>query len=922
MKKHPRVTAFLVVALLLHSPRMFAVNQLTVHDPDVYGSKLGYIDQATLYVEPHGAYVEQTLILDYADHLQFAAGTKIEVVHAFEMPQGAVINDLWLWINNVPVRGKMLATWQAQHIYDSIVSKHRDPAFLSKIGTQYELHVYPLSPGSYRRVKITFVSPTQWIGQNGGAELPIRMLLANNSPAKPLRVYFKTAQNIWGVPTVLELPLLSFQSLADSAGYSYKYVDVADISNLQSLSLQFQTQFQGGASFMSAVDSTDTTAFQLGFVPPQFFSTRSDTTAKKFLVGIDLSGFQNKNYSTLLPNLKSTLISALRTKDQFKIVVTGAGAMQYLGSNWTYGIPDSIDNILERFANSDLGKTIGQSTIPSVIFADPNAVTCWQFPGIDSLCVPRVFSTLGGAIDAITSVPIVAAYNQGFEDANETKSILSNLISRFDSLFLKGGRFLTYYDYNRVGSELLASHYISGLTMNRRTDGSTTLYRNLSGNIGAYFPPSFVHYGFDDLVYTDPDTKVEVQDSSGNVAVISKRINNGLLVVSSIWSFRDDGATKEIIGVPLLGLNAISHSEQMIGLLNEVQSHRLADPFDKALIFSNTDSAFAKTYALSWATTYVSKFSGSVPVFYTVNLLDGTTYTPPSVSDGGVDYYGGGYLLKTVAALTNGIHFETHIDNWNFIAGALSPSSVPVIDSLNIIAATADSAGKVLEMREVNPVQNDPSKPRFFIGAAKGHERLDFAINARFAGDDSIETKKLSYYPVNDTTGSQSLIPALLANEDIKNLLMTPPFDTATIVARAMRYNLLCDFTALLVLDTTIENNPNNSNGTPVNPQHAFPETDTLGLGAYPNPFNNQVAIQIDVRPASKVYLVIYNILGQRVKVLLNNEVVSERRTVFWNGTDEQNRTVSSGVYFVRMIATNLVGGGVKSRLTRILFLK
>jgi flagellar hook assembly protein FlgD len=52
---------------------------------------------------------------------------------------------------------------------------------------------------------------------------------------------------------------------------------------------------------------------------------------------------------------------------------------------------------------------------------------------------------------------------------------------------------------------------------------------------------------------------------------------------------------------------------------------------------------------------------------------------------------------------------------------------------------------------------------------------------------------------------------------------------------------------------------------------------------------------------AGKVEVVIYNILGQKVKTLLNETRSAGNHTAVWNGKDDNNRSVSSGVYFFKM---------------------
>jgi hypothetical protein len=68
---------------------------------------------------------------------------------------------------------------------------------------------------------------------------------------------------------------------------------------------------------------------------------------------------------------------------------------------------------------------------------------------------------------------------------------------------------------------------------------------------------------------------------------------------------------------------------------------------------------------------------------------------------------------------------------------------------------------------------------------------------------------------------------------------------------------------------------------------------------AYPNPFNPETTIEFNVRAGEKGYLTIFNIKGQIVN---DYPVFSEgEHRVIWNGTDNQDREISSGVYFYRL---------------------
>lgn len=71
----------------------------------------------------------------------------------------------------------------------------------------------------------------------------------------------------------------------------------------------------------------------------------------------------------------------------------------------------------------------------------------------------------------------------------------------------------------------------------------------------------------------------------------------------------------------------------------------------------------------------------------------------------------------------------------------------------------------------------------------------------------------------------------------------------------------------------------------------------------YPNPFNPTTNINFDVPVNSQVTLTIFNVLGQKVKTLVDKEMAANKYKVDWDGTSDAGVRVSSGVYFYRMQA-------------------
>jgi hypothetical protein len=65
----------------------------------------------------------------------------------------------------------------------------------------------------------------------------------------------------------------------------------------------------------------------------------------------------------------------------------------------------------------------------------------------------------------------------------------------------------------------------------------------------------------------------------------------------------------------------------------------------------------------------------------------------------------------------------------------------------------------------------------------------------------------------------------------------------------------------------------------------------------FPNPFNPVTEIQFDIPDISTVELVVYNLMGQEVRRLVNGEIQAGYHRIVWDGLNNQGEPVSTGVY-------------------------
>ncbi|MDR3667160.1 MAG: T9SS type A sorting domain-containing protein [Ignavibacteriaceae bacterium] len=89
----------------------------------------------------------------------------------------------------------------------------------------------------------------------------------------------------------------------------------------------------------------------------------------------------------------------------------------------------------------------------------------------------------------------------------------------------------------------------------------------------------------------------------------------------------------------------------------------------------------------------------------------------------------------------------------------------------------------------------------------------------------------------------------------------------------------------------------------------------------YPNPFNPSTKINYNIPVDSKVTLEVFNLNGERVTQLVNEEQSAGYYSIDFNSTSI-NRNLSSGVYFYRIIVSDKVTGTNFSSIKKMVLLK
>ena len=161
-----------------------------------------------------------------------------------------------------------------------------------------------------------------------------------------------------------------------------------------------------------------------------------------------------------------------------------------------------------------------------------------------------------------------------------------------------------------------------------------------------------------------------------------------------------------------------------------------------------------------------------------------------------------------------------------------------------------------------------------------------FGQSPLFAGDDPATKEHYRLFADNENGYSPAIDSGILISEYSNPQYQTPEVDL---------------FGNDRVYSSGIDIGCFESPGYTGNEEYVLPVSQALTLSNYPNPFNPETTISFNNPQSGKVNLSIFNIKGQLVKTLLDDETSAGPHSLVWNGKDERGKNVASGIYFTKI---------------------
>ena len=75
----------------------------------------------------------------------------------------------------------------------------------------------------------------------------------------------------------------------------------------------------------------------------------------------------------------------------------------------------------------------------------------------------------------------------------------------------------------------------------------------------------------------------------------------------------------------------------------------------------------------------------------------------------------------------------------------------------------------------------------------------------------------------------------------------------------------------------------------------------------FPNPFNPSTTIRFDLPKATDVSILVFNVLGQKIKTIEKSQMNPGYHSIVWNATNDHGVQVSAGMYFYQLRTNEFV---------------
>lgn len=333
-----RSILFLLVLLMSVS----AANNMYVHAP--HGTTRLYkanVEEVAVSIKPKGLFSEIGLYLTIGEkgnsYSYNDARDSLEIVMDFELPEEAVVTDTWLWVYGHIIQGKIMDKWTASSVYNGIVKQKKDPSIIYKQSeTQYQLRIYPLAHGENRKIKLTYLLPNSFIGNDMMVNLPGMEMLRNSySLPDSMKIILKPSPE--GVYPSIKGGSSFPTEIEDDLYGSYRGETVPLGDNLYFPDITIPGVLSKGYYLTKFEDANGDNYFQVSAVARSY-----DKKPRKHLFIVDFNHNESAHNANDIADVLTKTIKRFGANDSVNVLYSGA-SITTMANTWVAG--EEIPNI-------------------------------------------------------------------------------------------------------------------------------------------------------------------------------------------------------------------------------------------------------------------------------------------------------------------------------------------------------------------------------------------------------------------------------------------------------------------------------------------------------------------------------------------------------------------------------------------------
>ncbi len=258
---------------------------------------------------------------------------EVEGTYVFPLPEGAVVNEFTLWVDERPVEGEILDAEQARQIYEETVRSLRDPALLEYADRgAVKASIYPIPPGGERRIELEY---TQALTAENGLVRYVYPLNTEKFSAWPLEsVSVGVDIRSTGAP-IRAVYSPSHEVSINRAGEGH--VTVGYEENNVTPETDFVLYYSLGEqeafhllTYRDPADPTDPDGFFLLLLAPRP-EAESQSVAKDVLLVLDRSGSMEGEKFQQAQEALRYILRHLNPEDRFNIITFSTDLQTYAG---------------------------------------------------------------------------------------------------------------------------------------------------------------------------------------------------------------------------------------------------------------------------------------------------------------------------------------------------------------------------------------------------------------------------------------------------------------------------------------------------------------------------------------------------------------------------------------------------------------